>query len=128
MPDAINGFSKTRVLPSISIDDGVCRHCSFVALAEVLDCLSSTERFDGPETAFWKPDGAKLAVEQRFWWPADAKLALELRFERPAGAKLALEQRFWWPADAELALERRLRLPGSWCRLARPEDPGGNFV
>ena len=71
----IQKYKITGVLPSISIDDGVCRHCSFVALAEVLDCLSSTKRFDGPETAFWKPDGAKLALEQRFEWPADVLVA-----------------------------------------------------
>ena len=29
-------FYNTRVLPSISIDDGVLRHCSLAAFAEVL--------------------------------------------------------------------------------------------
>ena len=33
----------TRVLPSISIDDGVFRHCSLVAFAEGLDHLNGPE-------------------------------------------------------------------------------------
>ena len=33
-------YIYTSVLPSISIDDDVFMHCSFVALAEVLDYFS----------------------------------------------------------------------------------------
>ena len=100
------------MLPSISIvDDGVCRHCSFVAPAEVLVCLGSTGRFDGPEMAFWKPDGAKLALELRFGWPADAKLALERRFGDPDGAKLALDRHSGQPGGAKLALDWRFGGP-----------------
>ena len=44
-------FEKTRVLPSISIDDDVFRSCSFGAFTEALDCFSWVECFDGVNRA-----------------------------------------------------------------------------
>ena len=46
------------MLPSISIDDGVLRHCSLVAFAEVLDYFKGIERFSGTAV------GLRL---QKFW-------------------------------------------------------------
>ena len=102
----------TRVLPSISIDNGKLRHCSLDALAEVLDCISGNQRFAGIAAGlhlqkFWiilaesnvlmaldrhrgQPEGAKLALERRFGRLDDAKLALERRFGRPDGIEMAL--------------------------------------
>ena len=66
----------TRVLPSISIDDGVFRHCSLVAFAEGLDY------FNGPEwskMAFARP--AVWLHLQKFWIilvQRDVLMALQL--------------------------------------------------
>ena len=108
-----------RMLPSISIDNGILlalqfgsicksfgivqwsralfRHCSWVAIAKVLDYFSSIERFDDLGMTFWRPHGVKSGLERRFWWPGSTKLALESRFGWRTGAKLALERRFRWP-------------------------------
>ena len=125
------------MLPSISIDKGILRHCSLVAFAE------SSDYFNGPEGSTMasacaavelhlqkfciilaesnvsialkrldgQPDDAKLALEQHFGRLADAKLALEPRFGRPGGFKLALEPRFGRPEGTKLALELRFGVP-----------------
>ena len=126
------------MLPSISIDDVILRHCSLVAFAE------SSDYFNGPESLtmatasaavllhlqkFWislvessamipleqrfrQPDGVKLALERRFGQPDGVKLDLERRFGQSGSVELALERRFGRPDDAKLALERRSSRPG----------------
>ena len=91
-------------------DNGVCRHCSFVACAEVwiisaesTDLLALTQHFER--------DGAKLALVRSFGRPGDAKLALDWRLGRPDGAKLALDERSGCPGGAKLALEQRFGHP-----------------
>ena len=137
------------MLPSISIDDGVFRHCSLVAFAEVLDQFSGIECYSGIavglhlqkfwislaelnvmlalERCFERPDGVKLALERRFGKPGGAKLALERRFVRRDAAKLALERRLGQPGGVKLALERRFERPDG-VKLAlerRFGKPGG---
>ena len=111
------------MLPSISIDDGILRHCSLVAFPESSDYFNGSDwsTLASARAAIWlhmqklwitlaessvsmaikrlgeQPDDAKLALERRFRRFADAKLTLERRFGRPAGANLALDWRFGWP-------------------------------
>ena len=109
----------TRVLPSISIDDGFFRHCSLVTFAKVLDLFSGIECYAATVVGlqlqkFWislAESSVKLALERRFGWPDGAKLALERRCGRPDGVKLALERRFGRPDGAGLALERHFGRP-----------------
>ena len=89
------------------------RHCSWVAVAEVLDYYSRIQRFAGLGAPFWELDGVKWALERCFGRPDGVKWALERRFGRPDGVKLALEWRFSRPSGAKLALERRSGGPGS---------------
>ena len=115
------------MLPSISIDDGVCRHRSLVAFAKVLDHFNRIERFDGIGTAIGRPNGTKLALERRCARSDGVKLALEWRFGRQDGVKLALERRCGWPNGVKLALERRFgRQDGAKLALERRLGrPGG---
>ena len=125
----------TRVLPSISIDDGVFKHCSSEAFAEVLDQFGGIEHYSGTAVGlhlqkFWisfaevnvvmtlewhfgQPESVKVTPEQRLGQPCGAKLAPERRLEQPCGAKLALERRLEQPCGAKLALERRFMSPNA---------------
>ena len=90
------------MLPSISIDDDVLRHCSLVAFAEVLDYFKGIEHFSGTAV------GLRL---QKFWIisvESNVLMAWEQRFGRLDSTKLALEQRCGCPDDAKLLLEQRL--------------------
>ena len=64
----------TRVLQSISIDDGAWRHCSFASLAKVLDYSSRIGWLLALAHFFERRDGAKLALDRRFGRPDGAKL------------------------------------------------------
>ena len=116
----------TRVLPSISIDDGVFRRCSLVAFAKVLDCFCGIDRFlallfgcicksfglfQWNRMLWWLWNGVLGGLEQRLKWPDGAKLPLDRRLGCSAGAKLVLEPRFSWPDDTQLSQERRLGCP-----------------
>ena len=86
------------------------------------------------ERHFGRPDGVKLALEQRSEQPCGAKLALERRFGPPGGIKLALERR---KRQKSWVDERRreqntghgtFRPPWMQKEPRGPEAPGGNFV
>ena len=84
-------YMYTRVLPSISIDDGVFRHCSLVAFAEVLDNFSFTEGFVG--TAVWWH-------LQKFWnssVESNAIQALQLGCNCRSFGLFQLNRTFRWP-------------------------------
>ena len=107
-----------------------------VAFAEVLDQFSGIKCDSG------------IAVEmhlQKFgisFAESSVMMTSERHFGRPDGVKLALGRRFGSPGGVKLVLERRLGgqiasswpwngvvvALGSWCSVARSEDPGGNFV
>ena len=70
------------------VDNGILRHCSLVAFAEVLDQLSGIECHSGTAV------GLHL---QKFWInliESNVVMALESHFGRPDSVKLALERRF----------------------------------
>ena len=104
------------MLASISIDDGVFKHCSSEAFAEVLDQLGGIEHYSGTAIGlhlqkFWislAESSVMSALERRFGQPEGVKLALERLFGRPGSAKLALERR---QVGLKLALDRRLGRP-----------------
>ena len=126
-------FWSTSVLPSISIDDGVFRRCSLVALAKVLDRFCGIERFlallfrcicrsfglfQWNRMLWWLWNGVLGGLEQRLKWPDGAKLPLDRRLGCPDGAKLALERRvvalerrFGRPDGTKLVLERHFGRP-----------------
>ena len=102
------------MLPSISIDDGVFKHCSSEAFAEVLDQFGGIEHYSGTAIGlhlqkFWisvAESSVMSVLERRFGQPKGVKWALEWRFGQLEGVKLALEQRFRRPGSAKLALDR----------------------
>ena len=112
------------MLPSISIDDDVSRHCSLVAFAEVLDQFNGIGNYSGTAVGmhlqkFWInffESSVMMSTERHFGRPDGVKLALEPHSEQPCGAKLALERRFGSPGGVKLALERRLggQIASSW--------------
>ena len=79
-------FIHTRVLLSISIDDGVLRHCSLAAFAEALDQFSGIERYSGIAGGF------NLQKFRISFVESSVMMALARRFGQPDGAKLALER------------------------------------
>ena len=104
----------TRVLPSISIDDGVFKHRSSKAFAEVLDQFGGVEHRSGTAVGlrwqkFWinfAESSVMSALERRLGQPKGVKLALEWHCGQPEGVKLDLERCFGRPDRVKLALER----------------------
>ena len=101
----MNDFiQNTRVLPSISIDNGVLLAQQLVAFAEILDQLNGIEYYLGTAIGlylqkFWisfAEVNVVMTLERHFGRPEGEKLALERRLEQPCGAKLALERRSAW--------------------------------
>ena len=125
-------YDITSVLPSISIDDGILRHCSLVAFAE------SSDYFNGPQMVdngtFMRCSLVALAevldqfsgIEhysstavglhlQKLWIAlaeSSVMMTSERHFGLPNGVKLDLELRSQQPCGAKLTLERRFGSPG----------------
>ena len=87
--------------------------CSFVALAEVLDCFAGTAVLLHLQK-FWIASAESnilTALEWCFEWPDGVKVPPEWHLGRPDGVRLTLECRFGLPHGGKLALERHFGLP-----------------
>ena len=127
----------TRVLPSISIDDGVFKHCSSEASAEVLDQFGGIEHYSGTAVGLrlrnlWinlAESSVMSPLERRFGQPKDVKLALEWRCGQPEG-QVGPGGRFEWPKCPWSAPEgrfRRFERKKVFSGFSTTRMPEGNF-